>query len=210
MKNKLFLKFSVFLLLIFGWGCDNPPDLGGLAVPTCDFSSSEQFPFENFGLKLPSQMSSYFYQVFPYTQEIYNLNSVLETSGDWDFSKNIASVSVNMTSNGDYCNGENYVKYGKNDTDHVLPNSLILPVPEEGFYGEIDVTIRTDDFREYLTNDPVSYVRWRVVTSDSNFLDGDILGYKYTYNPDTSAIILPGDEPIYDGTCGCYALPSNP
>ena len=183
-------------------GCKPPlgdPD----TVPQCEFSRTKEITFTDFGLRLPYIQSANvaFNNAFNVGGIIYNLNTVLDTKGDYRYPNSNAQVIGNIKVDG-ACKGEKPFYYKKNNPN-VLNNSVIVPAPEiDEFGGEVSITVATDSFREQGSANKMGfYVRWDVRAHDpDHFVNGNILGEKVGFNWDDDATILfVNDEPIYNG-----------
>lgn len=180
-------------------------------IPECDFSAKKTYTMTDFNLVLPNIQSANvaFFNAFNNGGIIYNLNTLLETKGDYRYPENEAAVYGKMTADGSECKGEKEFEY-KEGNPNVMSNSVAVPVPANNdFYGEVTVKARTDSFREQGSGyNQGFYIRWEVTENDSdNYVEGNLMGEKIAFDWDEDMMYIPEiQEPIYiDGN---YGLPS--
>ncbi|MEP6261609.1 MAG: hypothetical protein ABJ092_08530 [Gillisia sp.] len=210
--NKLFsiLVFGVLTFSIVSCNVSfEPKD----TIPECDFSGVKTFTMTDFGLTLPNIQSANvaFHNAFNIGGVIYNLNTLLDTKGDYRYPDNEAAVFGKLLADGTQCKGEKPFKY-KTGNPNVSINSVTVPAPSNvGFYGEVTIKAKTDSFREQGAGyNQGFYIRWEVVENDpDNFVTGNIQGEKIPFDYNADMMYIPDiQEPIYmDGN---YQLPSEP
>lgn len=183
--------------------CDEPNfEQDEPTIPQCDYSSYEEIQMGDFGLKIPEEMSYGFKIAFNSRDVLYNLNTVLETQGNFGYTTDLrAMIKFNLVSDGQTCKGDESDTYYKGN-ENVLISSVKIPKPSNAaFYGSVTITIRTDDFNEDVENYPGYYVRWTATDNDGNNWadDGNLLGEKFPIDYDGEQMVyIPRDEPIYN------------
>lgn len=202
-----FLSISIFIV-----GCEwtpGPDDV--VLVSECDFSDTKTYTMTDIGLELPYIQAGNvaFHNAFNIGGVIYNLNTLLETKGDYRYPENDAAVYGKFTADGTYCKGEEEFEY-KDGDPNVMMNSVSVPIPAStNFQGEVTIKSKTDSFREQGSGyNHGFYVRWEVTENDpDNFIDGNLKGEKIGFDWDQDMMYIPEiQEPIYiDGNWG---LPS--
>ncbi|WP_405199299.1 hypothetical protein [Christiangramia sp. LLG6405-1] len=211
--KKLSHIFFLMIFLIFFVSCDGIDDIIDTEpVTECEFSETKTYTFTNFNLEIPNIQSANvgFHIAFNNGGIIYNLNTLLETKGNYRYPENEAAVYGKMTADGSECKGEKEFEY-REGNQNVMSNSVSVPVPANyDFYGEVTVKSKTDSFLEQGSGyNQGFYVRWEVTENDPNNLDGNLMGEKIRFDWDEDMMYIPEiEEPIYIG--GNYGLPSEP
>ena len=213
---KRLLQLMPFVALILFLGSCRYTEGATSNAPDCDFSATETYTMTDFSLGLPNIQSANvaFYIAFNNGGVIYNLNTLLETKGDYRYPENEAAVYGKMTADGSECKGEKEFEYKEGDSN-VMSNSVAVPVPSNSsFYGEVTIKAKTDSFREQgLGYNQGFYVRWEVTENDpDNFVEGNIQVEKINIDFDEDMMYIPEiQEPIYiDGKWGLSSEPTEP
>ncbi|WP_156100704.1 hypothetical protein [Gillisia sp. Hel_I_29] len=214
--KRLLQLMSFMALFIFLGSCRFDGGYTDNTPPDCDFSATKTYTMTNFSLGLPNIQSTNvaFNIAFNNGGVIYNLNTLLETKGDYRYPENEAAVYGKMTADGSECKGEKEFEYNEGDSN-VMSNSVAVPVPSNSsFYGEVTVKAKTDSFREQGSGyNQGFYVRWEVTENDGdNFVEGNIQGEKINFDYDQDMMYIPEiQEPIYiDGNWGLPSEPTEP
>jgi hypothetical protein len=197
MRKTLTSLTAILVLVCTFFGCDGPDLGGGKTPPRCNFDSQQEIAMTDFGLRIPSGMSTYFKNVFN-QDVIYDLIQILDTDGNYSFDGiSKASISGNIKSDGKYCIGEKPFAYSKGNPN-VMINSIKVPeVTNTGFHGEVTITIRTDEFHDDSGGVIYYYVRWKTSSNNPDqFVNGDLMGEKVTVAA-TGGVFIPADDPIY-------------
>lgn len=199
MKSRLLLL--AFFSFAFLPSCDGPIP-GDSSSEECEWNEQKNITFYDLQLRIPLEMSSFFRTQFPESDGIIRqLTTVMNTRGDYaPLGASKASIKTALKVEGSGCYGEKTVTYYKGYYQ-ISANALTVPfISNDVLAGEVTITLKSDVFIDYVNPSGSNYqVLWRTTGNDPDNVNGNIIGNKISYSPDSQSIIIPEEEPILIG-----------